>query len=170
MGEEVREGTAEKGPPPGSARSEGGRHHELDEDRRKIDWLRDVVEDQKVAYRALTTERDWLKVTRTAPGATRMHFWLAYSRDAQGRYVASYPGIIRVDGDPRQGLPTEDFVLRSWTDNTPGQPRAFRYPRVIEAYSRAPGRQAVRFLKADVNDIKINVQIPEARFRPAMGR
>lgn len=113
---------------------------------------------------------DWLKITRTAPGAARMHLWLAYQRDTQGRYIASYPGIIRVDGDPRQNIPTEDFVLRSWTDSAPGQSRAFRYPRTIEAYSRSPGRQAVRFLKADVNEIKINVQIPDSRFAPPMGR
>ncbi len=108
----------------------------------------------------------WLKITRTAPGVNRMHFWLAYTRDPQGRYVATYPGIIRVDGDPRQRLPTEDFVLRGWVDSPASQPRAFRYPRTIEAYSREPGRPAVRFLRATVNDIKINVQIPDARFRP----
>jgi outer membrane lipoprotein-sorting protein len=109
---------------------------------------------------------DWLKVTRVAPGATTMHFWLAYDRDARGGYMAKWPGIVRIDGDVRQNMPTEDFILSSWAESPPNQPRRFRYPRAIEAYSRSPGQPPIRFLKADVQDIRINTGIPDGWFSP----
>ena len=105
----------------------------------------------------------WLEVTRAAPGVGAMHFWLAYSRSATGSYLATWPGIVRIDGDERTRLPTEDYVLRGWVDGRPG---AYRYPREIEAFARYPGAPPARFLKATVQDLRINAGIPDASFRP----
>ena len=108
---------------------------------------------------------NWLKVTRRAAGAATMHFWLDYARNQQGQYVVRYPGIVRIDGDRRQRIPTEDYILRDWRDSDPRQPRAFRYPRQIEAYSLRAGGAPARFLQATVRDIKINAGIDPTRFQ-----
>ncbi|MDA1194280.1 MAG: hypothetical protein O2894_03780 [Planctomycetota bacterium] len=112
---------------------------------------------------------NWVKITRRAPGAAVMHFWLAYDRDAQGAYLAKWPGIVRVDGDARQKVPAEDFILGSWADSPAGQPHSFRYPRTIEAYSRLGTEAPVRFLKATVDGIQLNTGIEAALFRPPLG-
>ena len=109
---------------------------------------------------------NWLKITRRAPGAATMHFWIAYTKDAQGRYLAQYPGVVRIDGDARRRIPTEDFILRDWVRSPSGQPHTYMHPRSIEAYSRLAGEQPVRFLKATVNSIQINNGINEALFKP----
>lgn len=116
-----------------------------------------------------TYEGEWIRVVREAPGKPNITFWLAYTRDAEGRATATWPGIIRVDGDPQAGYPTEDYILRNW-DDPQSEARTFRYPRNIEAYSilRGPSgqMQPTRFLAAIVEDIKINASIDPARFRP----
>jgi len=112
----------------------------------------------------------WVKLTRRARGATLMHFWLAYEKDARGAYTATWPGIVRVEGDARKGIPTEDFILKGWMDSPPGQARQFRYPRDIEAFSISPGKPSVRFLKATVNTIRINAGMPDTLFSPPTGR
>jgi len=117
----------------------------------------------------------WLKISRRARGATTMHFWLAYDRAANGGYVAKWPGIVRVDGDARQRIPTEDFILGNWVPSTvPAQSkrtaRKFRYPRTITAYSRVGNQQPVRFLRATVQDIKINAGARDELFRPPAPR
>ena len=112
----------------------------------------------------------WVKITRRAPGATLMHFWLGYTKDARGGYQATYPGIIRVEGDARRGIPTEDFILKSWVDSPAGAGPQFRYPRELEAFSISPGKPSLRFLKATVNSIRINSGIPDAQFKPPTGR
>jgi hypothetical protein len=111
---------------------------------------------------------EWAKVTRVAPGATNISFWLAYRKDAEGVPHASWPGIVRVAGDAREKIPTEDYILRDWRKSPKGQPRGFNYPRSIEAYSFVPGtgQSPARFLKATVQDIKINAGIDESRFSP----
>ncbi len=114
---------------------------------------------------------NWLKVTRLAPGKTNITFWLAYERNAQtGQTVATFPGIVRVDGDRGGQFPTEDYILRDWSGTDAN--RAFRYPRRIEAYSLLRNAQGqtipTRFLWAMVEDIKINSGIDPTRFqRPA---
>jgi hypothetical protein len=113
---------------------------------------------------------NWLKVTRSAPGLGTMHFWLAYTKDAAGRYLASWPGIVRIDGDPRQRIPTEDYILRDWAQSPAGQPESYRYPRSIQALSLEPGQAPVRFLKARVQDIRINGGISDLKFRPPLPR
>lgn len=116
----------------------------------------------------------WVKITRRAPGATLMHFWLAYEKNARGSYLATWPGIIRVEGDARKGIPTEDFILKSWADSAPNTATqrgpAFRYPREIEAFSISPGKPSLRFLKAKVNTIRINSGIPDTQFKPPARR
>ena len=112
----------------------------------------------------------WLKLRRVAPGAAEMHFWLAFQRGADGGYQATWPGIVRILGDPSRNLPTEDYILRSWKDPQRGAGQSFRYPEQIDAYSLLPGRAPLRFLRATVRDIKINVGIDPARFLPPGGR
>jgi hypothetical protein len=113
---------------------------------------------------------DWVKVTRQAPGRSNIMFWLAYVRDPQtGAVVATWPGIVRVEGDVSKGYPTEDYILREW--DFPGtEARTFRYPHRIEAYSILTDPQGrtvpTRFLYAIVQDIKINAGIDPARFQP----
>ena len=111
---------------------------------------------------------NWLKITRHAQGGARIHFWLAHTRNAQGQYRATYPGIVRIDGDPARNLPTEDYILKNWVAPRASSPRALRYPSVIEAYSIQRGRAPLRFLRATVRDIKINSGIDASRFRPPM--
>ncbi len=112
---------------------------------------------------------EWLRVRRIAPGAAEMQFWIAYRRGADGGFMASYPGIVRILGDPARNLPTEDYLLKNWREPARGTPNGFRYPESIEAYSMFPGRQPVRFLRANVRDIKVNVGIDESRFLPQGG-
>ena len=113
---------------------------------------------------------NWLKVTRTATGGATIHFWLAYTRDQSGQFRATYPGIVRIDGDPARNLPTEDYILRNWVAPRRGSPRTLRYPSQIEAYSIQRGRAPLRFLRAQVRDIKINTGIDASRFRPPTRR
>ncbi len=112
---------------------------------------------------------DWIKVVREAPGRAKITFWLAYTGTGQNM-TATFPGIVRVDGDPAKGYPTEDYILKEWDSPRSQQQREFRYPRQIEAYSllRGPdGRPApTRFLWAIVEDIKINAGIDQSRFGP----
>lgn len=115
---------------------------------------------------------NWAKVSRYAQGAATVHFWLAYQRDQAGNIRATYPGVVRVDGDARQKIPTEDYILTGWQDSPAGSPRGFRYPRSIDAYSFLPGtgQAPARFLRATVEDIKINAGIDESRFLPPRRR
>jgi hypothetical protein len=108
---------------------------------------------------------DWAKVVRYAPGRPNISFWLAYQRDAQGAAHATYPGIVRVDGEPDKGYPTEDYILKEW-DSPRSEARAFRYPRVIEAYTIEPGKNPSRFLWAGIRDIKVNGGVDPTRFQP----
>lgn len=108
----------------------------------------------------------WLKIRRKARGAADMLFYIAYTKDAEGRYLAQYPGVVSIEGDPRRRIPTEDFILRDWVRSPAGQPHTYMYPRSIEAYSRVPKQRPVRFLKATVESIQINTGLPAARFSP----
>lgn len=112
-----------------------------------------------------TYKGNWLKVTRTATGGATIHFWLAYTKDQRGQYRATWPGVVRIDGDPARKLPTEDYILRNWVAPRAGAPRPFRYPTRIEAYSIERGR-SLRFLLATVRDIKMNSGIDASRFMP----
>ncbi|MDJ0973559.1 MAG: hypothetical protein QNJ98_03800 [Planctomycetota bacterium] len=115
---------------------------------------------------------NWAKISRFAQGAATVHFWLAYQKDQAGTIRATYPGVVRVDGDRRQQIPTEDYILKGWGDSPAGSPRAFRYPRSIDAYSFMPGsgQAPARFLRATVEDIKINAGIDESLFLPPRRR
>ncbi|MHC5009382.1 MAG: hypothetical protein ACYTG6_00350 [Planctomycetota bacterium] len=112
---------------------------------------------------------NWIKLTRRVEGRSNILFWLAYARDQGGNVIATWPGIVRVEGDAQRGYPTEDYILKGW-DDPRSQQRTFRYPRTIEAYSilRDPAGRSTpaRFLYATVDDIKINAGIDGARFQP----
>ncbi len=112
----------------------------------------------------------WLKITRRAPGATAMHFWLAYDRAANGGFVAKWPGVVGIDGDPARKVPTEYFILKQWAASPAGQPHKYRYPKSITAYSQMGRQPPVRFLQATVQDIKINTGAQDAYFQPPAAR
>jgi hypothetical protein len=113
-------------------------------------------------------EGDWAKVRRVANGSAGMLFWLAYSRDAQGQAVASWPGIVRVEGDAAQGLPTEDYILKDWADGQAGGGARVRYPRSIQAWTLPlkQGEAASNFLRATVHEVRINTGLGPALFAP----
>lgn len=117
-------------------------------------------------------EGDWLKVNRRSPDGRKMTFWLAFEADAQGNPArATWPGIVRVDGDVAQKLPTEDWILREWDDPASPQ-RPFRYPRKVQGWRINPDAAAAkadppkRFLWAVVTDVKINQGLDPALFQP----
>ena len=113
---------------------------------------------------------NWIKITRQAPGKTNILFWIAYERTGENSVQATWPGIVRVEGDPARNYPTEDYILKEWDSSLSQTSRDFRYPRRIEAYSilqNARGETVpTRFLFAVVDDIKINAGIDATRFAP----
>ena len=118
---------------------------------------------------------DWLKVIRTGSDGRHMTFWLAREKDAQGADHATWPGVVRVEGDVAANLYTEDWILSNW-DSPSAQRRAFRYPFKIEAYrfpadpEKAKAERAAKpiqpFMKAFVDDIQVNAGVDAARFEP----
>lgn len=118
------------------------------------------------SYARKDGDQTWMKIVRKAPGKPNISFWLAHETDPQGLPRATYPGVVRVDGDPAQNVPTEDFILQDWTDSPPNQPRAYRYPRKIVAFQIKPGQEPLNFLNAVVEDLKINTGIDATRFEP----
>ena len=111
-----------------------------------------------------------LKVTRRAPGATTMHFWLEYDRAQNGGFIAKAPAVVGIDGDPARNIPTEYFLMKQWSTSPAGQPHKYRYPKVITAYSQTGRQRPVRFLHATVNDIKINAGTPVSYYKPPAPR
>ena len=111
---------------------------------------------------------NWIKITRRAPGKTNILFWIAYERTGENSVRATWPGIVRVEGDPARNYPTEDYILKEWDSPLSQTSRDFRYPRRIEAYSILKNAQGqtvpTRFLFAIVEDIKINAGIDATRF------
>jgi hypothetical protein len=112
----------------------------------------------------------WLKVARRSPDGRKITFWLAYEADASG-VRATWPGVVRVDGDAQRGLWTEDWILRDW-DSPSAKRRAFRYPFRVEAWRSNPDPEAARadpprkFLTAVVDDILVNSSVDPAMFKP----
>ncbi|HVG94475.1 MAG TPA: hypothetical protein VND21_08515 [Planctomycetota bacterium] len=116
-------------------------------------------------------EGEWIKVARRSPDGRRILFWLALERDAAGEARATWPGVVRVEGDAAAGTWSEDWILRDW-DGSRALPRPFRYPSKIQAWRVHPDPAAAkttpprRFLSAVVDDIEINNRIPPERFEP----
>ncbi len=114
---------------------------------------------------------NWLKVLRRSPDDRRITFWLAHETDAAGQLKATWPGVVRVEGDAQAGLHTEDWILKDW-DSASSKPRPFRYPFKIEAWQINPDPEAAkadppkRFLTAFVDDIQLNAGIDSSRFQP----
>ena len=113
-------------------------------------------------------EGKWLKLARHSPDGRKITFWIAYDLDDKSEPHATWPGVVRVEGDPAQGLYTEDWVLKDW-DSTRAKPRPYRYPSKIQAWRVPPdpAKEAPhKFLTAVIDDIQINVGIEPARFEP----
>lgn len=108
----------------------------------------------------------WAKLVRKAPGRPNITFWLAHVTDAQGLMRATYPGVVRVDGEPQNNIPTEDYILQDWADRPSDPPRLLRFPRRILAFELRPDQRPLNFLRAGVADIEIDADIDPARFAP----
>lgn len=116
-----------------------------------------------------TYEGNWIKVTRHAPAGPAYTFWLAWTRDAQNDVVATWPGIVRVEGGG-PGAAAVDYILRDWEDAGERPRRAHRFPRRIEAFARTRGesddRAPVRTMFGILDDLEVNAEIPLSRFTP----
>jgi hypothetical protein len=115
-------------------------------------------------------EGKWLKVNRRSPDGRKMTFWLAYEENERREVArATWPGVVRVDGDVAQQLHTEDWILKDW-DSPTAKPRPFRYPRKIEGWRLNPDRKAAesdppkRFVSAFLEDVQMNQGIEPQRF------
>jgi hypothetical protein len=106
----------------------------------------------------------WAKVVRKVQGRPDITFWLAHERDAEGKMRATYPGVVRLAGDPAQDIPTQDFLFQDWTDPPPDRPRAFRIPRKLLMFHPRADQQPVKVLSAVVTELEINTGIDPARF------
>jgi hypothetical protein len=113
----------------------------------------------------------WLKVARRSPDGRKITFWLAYETDPAGGVRATWPGVVRVEGDSSKSLWTEDWVLRDW-DSPSAKKRSFRYPFKIEAWRQNPDPEVAKtdpprkFLTAFVDDILVNAGADPSRFDP----
>jgi len=114
----------------------------------------------------------WIKVARRAPDGRKITFWLNQDPDpATGEIRASWPGIVRVDGDASRKLQNEDWILKDW-DAPVAAPRAFRYPFKIQGWRSNPDPAMAKtdpprkFLTAILDDIQINTGIDPAKFEP----
>jgi hypothetical protein len=112
----------------------------------------------------------WLKVTRRSPDGRKITFWIAYEVEgATGGVRATWPGVVRVDGDLERGLFTEDWILKDW-ESPSAKKRAFRYPFKIEAWRSHPDPAvaktdpARKFMTAFVDDIVLNGEVPANLF------
>jgi hypothetical protein len=121
-------------------------------------------------------EGKWIKVARRSPDGRKITFWLNQDPDPRtGEMRASWPGIVRVDGDAAKKLQNEDWILKDW-DAPAAAPRAFRYPFKIQGWRSNPDPALAkqdpprRFLQAVLDDIQINTGIDAARFEPPAGK
>lgn len=115
-------------------------------------------------------EGAWIKVARRSPDGRKITFFLNQNPDpATGEMRASWPGVVRVDGDAAKKLQNEDWILKDW-DAPAAAPRAFRYPFKIQAWRSNPDPALAkqdpprRFLFAIMDDIQINTGIDPAKF------
>ncbi len=108
----------------------------------------------------------WAKIVRQATGRPNIYLWLAHTKDAHGVMHATFPGVVRIDGTPMDGVPTEDFLLQDWREPAPGALPPYRFPRKLLAFQIRPGQQPLNFLTAIVLDHALNTGIDAARFNP----
>ena len=108
----------------------------------------------------------WIRVRRRIAGGADVTFYLAYAKDPRDRtgrtLAATYPGIVKIHGNPTSNEPTEFYILKNWKAGP-----QFRYPGRIEAFKQArPGDRPQRFLLAFPLDIRINTRLPDTTFAP----
>jgi hypothetical protein len=115
-------------------------------------------------------EGKWLKINRRSPDGRKMTFWLAYDANEKGDVLrATWPGVVRVDGDVAQNLHTEDWILKDW-DSPTAKARSFRYPRRIQGWRLNPDKKAAetdppkRFVAAVLEDVQMNQGIEAKMF------
>ena len=107
---------------------------------------------------------NWIRVRRKIQGGADVVFYLAHVADPRDprRRRATYPGIVKVEGDPRTGEPTEYYLLKNWRRGP-----QFQYPGEIQAFSQAkPGGAMNLFLQAYPSDIRINTGLQSTLFAP----
>jgi hypothetical protein len=109
-------------------------------------------------------EATWLKVVLKRPSRPDISLWLAHESDADGVFHATYPGVVRVAGDPLNDVATEDYIFARWEDQPTDPPRAFRFPRTIRALHQRPGQAPYEFLRAAVTDIHVDTGIEPSVF------
>jgi hypothetical protein len=111
---------------------------------------------------------EWLKVARRSPDGRKITFWLAHEAGPDGQPRATWPGVVRVEGDVAQGLFSEDWILKDWEMPT-AKPRAFRYPMKVQGW-RFPADKGsasgTKFLAAVLTDVQINQGVDAAKFAP----
>ena len=107
---------------------------------------------------------NWIRVRRKIQGGADVVFYLAHAPDPRDprRRRATHPGIVKVEGDPRTGEPTEYYLLKNWRRGP-----QFQYPGEIQAFSQAtPNSQMNLFLQAYPADIRINTGLQSTLFAP----
>lgn len=107
---------------------------------------------------------NWIRIRRKITGGADVVFYLAHEADPRDprRRRATYPGIVKVEGDPRLNEPTEYYLLKNWRRGP-----QFRYPAEIQAFSQArPGTPMNLFLQAYPADVRINTGLQSALFAP----
>ena len=127
-----------------------------------------VFEFQGQVHGSKVYEGDWLKIARRSPDGRKITFWLAYEAGPGGQPRATWPGVVRVEGDAAAGLQTEDWILRNWDAPSP-TPRPFRWPTNVQAWRFAANESSAngsKFLTAVLNDVQINQGVDGTRFAP----
>lgn len=107
---------------------------------------------------------NWIRVRRKIQGGADVLFYLAHVADPRDprRRRATHPGIVKVEGNPATGEPTEYYLLKNWVRGP-----QFRYPAKILAYSEAkPGARPNLFLEANPVDVRINTGLQSSLFAP----
>lgn len=110
----------------------------------------------------------WVRIRRKIQGGADVVFYLHHIPDPRDprRRRATYPGIVKVEGDPRTNEPTEYYLLKNWRRGP-----QFRYPGEIQAFSQArPNTPMNLFLQAYPADVRINTGLQSSLFAPATPR
>jgi hypothetical protein len=107
---------------------------------------------------------NWVRIRRKITGGADVVFYLAHEADPRDprRRRATYPGVVKIEGDPRRNEPTEYYVLKKWRRGP-----QFRYPAEIQAFSQATPRSPMtRFLLAYPALVRINTGLQSSLFAP----
>ncbi len=107
---------------------------------------------------------NWFRIRRKIKGGADVVFYLAHEADPRDprRRRATYPGIVKIEGNVRLNEPTEYYLLKQWRRGP-----QFRYPTEIQAFSQmGPTGKMNSFLHAYPADVRINVGLQSTLFAP----